>query len=116
MRYTISIYLDRFLKTDIISHDVDGKKMKGIFIPFAPNNIYTSRNGYITYLSAREVTNSTSDATHYLLSCLTKKQRERWKQALADKKATMGYMSPTYATKMNTSANTDNIDEILNKH
>ena len=119
MKYTMKIYLDRFIHTDVIEHDIDGRKMKGIFIPFAPNNIYVNRGGYVAYFYVKELTGFENDATHYLTQSFTKKQQERLKEKFQGRKITVGYMTPLGKggnKALSTPVDSDNIDTILNNH
>lgn len=99
MRFTISLFLDRFKGAEVIMHKVDGKDVKGVFIPFRQNRVYNSRYGFLTYMYAMEIDKSRNGNTHFVRQYVPKSQLDAVKRGDGDRPATIGYMKPTEPAK-----------------
>lgn len=114
MKFSISLYLDRFLKSEIIMHNVEGKEMKGVFIPFEPNNVRTLKSGNVVYLYCNEIGHPLSDTTHFIGYFTTKTMSERIKKMGLRKMPILGYLAPQkYKKRLGGLVGDSHFDNIL---
>lgn len=94
MKFRIALFLDRFKKAEVIKYKVDGRMLKGVFIPFRHNNVYATKYGYIAYLNVSEIQKSRNGNTHFIHLYVPKKLLEAIKRGEEDRLKTLGYMAP----------------------
>lgn len=94
MRFSISLFLDRFRDTEVIKHKINGREMKGVFIPFRHNNVYATKYGYLVYLNVSEIRKSKNGNTHFIRQYVPKKMIDAIRKGEMDRFRAIGYMKP----------------------
>lgn len=116
MKFSLTLFLDRFIRSKVITHEIDGKEVKGIFIPFAANNIRDMKCGCVIYLSGNEIKKSVNDNTHYINFNSSKSMLEIMEKTGLTRLPILGYMKPVNWKARNYGlAGEGRFDEVLGK-